>query len=196
VMADSLVLMSTEKVRVKVIQQRVGFHHESDRSSWPTRLHRHHHRLQRPPGAQAAELPAGAVQMSPSTPSIYELQMNAPGQCLACSIPPSGELYRPRRGDTQHLPKYPEIGTIAGAACKTESSRSDAEIKVIAGDEQLFKGKVVSLKRFKENAREVHQRHGMRHRPQRLQRPQGRRLIEAFSTEKLAANLGALCLRR
>ena len=60
------------------------------------------------------------------------------------------------------------------------------------GDEQVFKGKIGSLKRFKDDAREV--TNGMEcgigiNGYSDLKEGD---LIEAFSTEKMAADLGAL----
>jgi hypothetical protein len=47
------------------------------------------------------------------------------------------------------------VGTIAGCRVLDGVIRRDAEIKVMRGDEQVFKGKIGSLKRFKDDAREV-----------------------------------------
>jgi translation elongation factor EF-1alpha len=47
------------------------------------------------------------------------------------------------------------VGTIAGCRVQDGVIRRDAEVKVMRGDEQVFKGKINSLKRFKDDAREV-----------------------------------------
>jgi translation initiation factor IF-2 len=47
------------------------------------------------------------------------------------------------------------VGTIAGCRVQDGSIRRDSEIKVIRDGEQVFKGKIGSLKRFKDDAREV-----------------------------------------
>jgi translation initiation factor IF-2 len=81
------------------------------------------------------------------------------------------------------------------AGCRVQDGviRRDAEVKVMRGGEQVFKGKIVSLKRFKDDAREVANGMecgiGLSGNFSDLKEGD---LIEAFSTEKLAADLGAL----
>jgi translation initiation factor IF-2 len=60
------------------------------------------------------------------------------------------------------------------------------------GDEQLFKGKISSLKRFKDDAREVTSGVECGIGLSGFSDLKQGDLIEAFSTEKLAADLGAL----
>jgi translation initiation factor IF-2 len=70
--------------------------------------------------------------------------------------------------------------------------RRDAEIKVMRGTEQIFKGKVSSLKRFKDDAREVTNGMECGIGLGGFNDLKEGDLIEAFSTERLAADLGAL----
>jgi translation initiation factor IF-2 len=70
--------------------------------------------------------------------------------------------------------------------------RRDAEIKVMRGDTQVFKGKIGSLKRFKDDAREVTNGMECGIGIANFGDLKEGDLIEAFSTEKLAADLGAL----
>jgi translation initiation factor IF-2 len=51
--------------------------------------------------------------------------------------------------------KIPKIGTIAGCFVKSGKIRRNAEIRLIRESIEIFKGKITSLKRFKEDAREV-----------------------------------------
>ncbi len=47
------------------------------------------------------------------------------------------------------------MGTIAGCRVLDGVIRRDAEVRVTRAGEQVFKGKIGSLKRFKDDAREV-----------------------------------------
>ena len=70
--------------------------------------------------------------------------------------------------------------------------RRDAEVKVLRGTEQVFKGKIGSLKRFKDDAREVSNGMECGIGLGNFTDIKEGDIIEAFSTEKLAADLGAL----
>jgi translation initiation factor IF-2 len=51
--------------------------------------------------------------------------------------------------------KIPKIGTIAGCFVKTGKVRRNADVRLIRDGVEIFKGKISSLKRFKDDAREV-----------------------------------------
>jgi translation initiation factor IF-2 len=51
--------------------------------------------------------------------------------------------------------KIPKVGTIAGCFVKSGKIRRGADIRLIRDSIEIFKGKITSLKRFKEDAREV-----------------------------------------
>jgi translation initiation factor IF-2 len=51
--------------------------------------------------------------------------------------------------------KIPKIGTIAGCFVKTGKVRRNADVRLIRDAVEIFKGKISSLKRFKDDAREV-----------------------------------------
>jgi translation initiation factor IF-2 len=70
--------------------------------------------------------------------------------------------------------------------------RRDAEVKVLRDGEQVFKGKIGSLKRFKDDAREVTICMECGIGLGNFNDIKEGDMIEAFSTEKLAADLGAL----
>jgi translation initiation factor IF-2 len=70
--------------------------------------------------------------------------------------------------------------------------RRDAEVKLMRGTEQIFKGKVNSLKRFKDDAKEVTNGMECGIGLGGFNDMKEGDMIEAFSTEKLAADLGAL----
>jgi translation initiation factor IF-2 len=51
--------------------------------------------------------------------------------------------------------KIPKVGTIAGCQVMSGKVRRNAEVRLIRDGVEIFKGKISSLKRFKDDAREV-----------------------------------------
>jgi translation initiation factor IF-2 len=96
------------------------------------------------------------------------------------------------RAEVLNIFRIPKVGTIAGCRVQDGVIRRDAEVKVMRGDEQVFKGKINSLKRFKDDAREVSNGMECGIGLAGFSDLKEGDLIEAFSTEKLAADLGAL----
>jgi translation initiation factor IF-2 len=96
------------------------------------------------------------------------------------------------RAEVVNIFRIPKIGTIAGCRVQDGTIRRDSEIKVMRGGEEVFKGKVNSLKRFKDDAKEVTNGMECGIGLGGFNDLKEGDLIEAFSTEKLAADLGAL----
>ena len=96
------------------------------------------------------------------------------------------------RAEVLNVFKIPKVGTIAGCRVQDGVIRRDAEVKVMRGGEQIYKGKIGSLKRFKDDAREVTNGMECGIGLGGFSDLKEGDLIEAFSTEKLAADLGAL----
>jgi translation initiation factor IF-2 len=84
------------------------------------------------------------------------------------------------------------VGTIAGSRVLDGVIRRDAEVRVMRDGAQVFKGKIASLKRFKDDAREVTNGMECGIGIANFTDVKEGDTIEAFSTEKLAADLGAL----
>jgi translation initiation factor IF-2 len=57
--------------------------------------------------------------------------------------------------DVRQVFKVPKIGTIAGCYVKTGRVRRNAQVRLIRESVQIYEGKISSLKRFKDDAREV-----------------------------------------
>jgi translation initiation factor IF-2 len=190
VLADSLVRMSTEKVRVKVIHSGVGSITESDvllAAASNAVIIGFNVRPER----KAAELAQQENVEIRIHSIIYELQDEMRLAMLGLLDPTFKENYL-GRAEVINVFRIPKIGTIAGCRVQDGVIRRDAEIKVMRGDEQLFKGKVNSLKRFKDDAREVTNGMECGIGLSGFSDLKEGDLIEAFSTEKLAADLGAL----
>jgi translation initiation factor IF-2 len=190
VLADSLVRMSTEKVRIKVIHSGVGSITESDvllATASNTIIIGFNVRPER----KAAELAQQEGIEIRLHSIIYELQDEIRLAMLGLLDPTFKENYA-GRAEVINVFKIPKVGTIAGCRVLDGVIRRDAEIKVMRGEEQLFKGKINSLKRFKDDAREVTNGMECGIGLAGFSDLKEGDMIEAFSTEKLAADLGAL----
>jgi translation initiation factor IF-2 len=190
VLADSLVRMSTEKVRVKVIHSGVGSITESDvllATASNTIIIGFNVRPER----KAAELAQQEGIEIRLHSIIYELQDEMRLAMLGLLDPTFKENYA-GKAEVINVFKIPKVGTIAGCRVLDGVIRRDAEIKVMRGEEQVFKGKIASLKRFKDDAREVTNGMECGIGLSGFSDIKEGDTIESFSTEKLAADLGAL----
>jgi translation initiation factor IF-2 len=190
VLADSLVRMSTEKVRVKVIHSGVGSITESD-VLLATASNAIIIGFNVRPERKAAELAQQEGIEIRLHSIIYELQDEIRLAMLGLLEPAFKENYA-GRAEVLNIFRIPKVGTIAGCRVQDGVIRRDAEIKVMRGGEQLFKGKIGSLKRFKDDAREVNNGMECGIGIANYSDLKEGDLIEAFSTERLAADLGAL----
>jgi len=191
VLADSLVQMSTEKVRIKVIRSGVGSITESDvllAAASNAIVIGFNVRPERK-GADLAQQEGVDIRLHSI---IYELQDEIQKAMLGLLEPVFKENYL-GRAQVLNVFHIPKVGTIAGCSVKDGVIRRDCEMKILRNDEQVFKGKVVSLKRFKDDAKEVTNGMecgiGLSGFSNELKEGD---IIEAFTTERLAADLGAL----
>jgi len=190
VLADSLAQMSTEKVRVKVIRSGVGSITESDillAAASNAIVIGFNVRPER----KAAELAQQEGVDIRLHSIIYELQDEMRAAMMGLLEPVFKENYQGRATilNVFHIPK---VGTIAGCRVQDGVIRRDSEVKVMRDGEQVFKGKVGSLKRFKDDAKEVTNGMECGIGIQGFGDMKEGDLIEAFTVEKIAADLGAL----
>ncbi len=153
VLADSLQKMSTEKVRIKVIHTGVGAITESDillASASNAIVIGFGVR----PGREASELAEQEGVEIRLHSIIYELQDEMKKAMLGLLEPTIKENYS-GRAEVLNIFKIPKVGTIAGCRVTDGVIKRDAEIRILRDGEQLFKGKLSSLKRFKDDAKEV-----------------------------------------
>ena len=190
VLADSLVLMSTEKVRVKVIHSGVGSITESD-VLLATASNAIIIGFNVRPERKAAELAQQESVEIRIHSIIYELTDEMRLAMLGLLDPTYKENYA-GRAEVLQVFRIPKVGTIAGCRVQDGSIRRDAEVKIMRGTEQVFKGKISSLKRVKDDVREVTNGMECGIGLGGFNDIKEGDLIEAFSTEKLAADLGAL----
>ena len=190
VLADSLVRMSTEKVRVKVIHSGVGSITESD-VLLATASNAIIIGFNVRPERKAAELAQQEGVEIRIHSIIYELQDEMRLAMLGLLDPTFKENYL-GRAEVLQVFRIPKVGTIAGCRVQDGAIRRDAEVKVMRDGTQVFKGKISSLKRVKDDVREVTNGMECGIGLGNFSDIKEGDLIEAFSTEKLAADLGAL----
>ncbi len=190
VLADSLVRMSTEKVRIKVIHSGVGAITESDillASASNAIVIGFNVRPER----KAAELAQQDNVEIRLHSIIYELQDEIRKAMLGLLDPTYRENYI-GRAEVVNIFRIPKVGTIAGCRVTDGVLRRDAEVKILRGDEQVFKGKIGSLRRVKDDVKEVTNGMECGVGIAGFGDLKEGDLIEAFSTERIASDLGAL----
>jgi len=190
VLADSLVKMSTEKVRIKVIHSGVGSITESD-VLLATASNAIIIGFNVRPERKAAELAQQENVEIRLHSIIYELQDEIRLAMMGLLEPTFKENYV-GRAEVLNIFKIPKVGTIAGCRVQDGVIRRDSEVKVMREGEQVFKGKIGSLKRFKDDVREVTNGMECGIGVANFGDLKEGDLLEAFSTEKIAADLGAL----
>jgi translation initiation factor IF-2 len=190
VLADSLMRMSTEKVRVKVIHSGVGSITESD-VLLATASNAIIIGFNVRPERKAAELAQQESVDIRLHSIIYELQDEMRAAMMGLLDPTFKESYL-GRAQVLQIFRIPKVGTIAGCRVQDGTIRRDSDIKVMRDGEQVFKGKIGSLKRVKDDVREVTNGMECGIGIANFGDLKEGDLLEAFTTEKMAADLGAL----
>jgi translation initiation factor IF-2 len=189
VLADSLQKMSTEKVRIKVLHTGVGAITESDillASASNAIVIGFNVRPERK-AADIAEQEGVEIRLHSI---IYELQDEIKKAMLGLLEPTIKENYV-GRAQVLNIFRIPKVGTIAGCRVVDGTIKRDAEIRLMREGEQVFKGKLSSLKRFKDDAREVTNGMECGMGIANFNDIQVGDTVEAFVTERVAAELTA-----
>jgi translation initiation factor IF-2 len=189
VLADSLQKMSTEKVRIKVIHSGVGAITESDvllASASNAIIIGFNVRPERKVSDLAEQ---EEVEIRLHT-IIYELQDEIRKAMLGLLEPVFKENYL-GRAEVLNIFHIPKVGTIAGCRVTDGVLRRDAEARLVRDGVPVFKGKLTSLKRFKDDAREVTNGMECGVSLSNYNDVKVGDTIEAFVTEKIAAELTA-----
>jgi translation initiation factor IF-2 len=189
VLADSLQKMSTEKVRIKVIHSGVGAITESDvllASASNAIIIGFNVRPDRK-SAELAEQEEVEIRLHSI---IYELQDEITKAMLGLLEPVFKENYL-GRAEVLNVFRIPKVGTIAGCRVQDGVLKRDSEARLMRDGVQVFKGKISSLKRFKDDAKEVTNGMECGVSISNFTDIQVGDTIEAFVTEKVAAELTA-----
>jgi translation initiation factor IF-2 len=188
VLADSLQKMSTEKVRIKVMHSGVGAITESDillASASDAVVIGFNVRPERK-AAEIAEQEGVEIRLHSI---IYELQDEIRKAMLGLLDPVVKET---RQGSAEVLEifRIPKVGTIAGCRVVDGYLRRDSEIRVTRDGTVVYKGKLSSLKRFKDEANEVRAGQECGIGIANFNDVKVGDSLESFSSEKVAAELG------
>jgi len=188
VLAESLPRLSTEKVRVKVIHSGVGAITESDillASASNAIVIGFNVRPER----KAAELATQEGVDIRLHSIIYELQDEMRKAMLGLLEATIKENYL-GRAEVANVFKIPKVGAVAGCRVTDGMFKRDSEVRVLRDSVPVFKGKLASLKRFKDDASEV--RNGMECGISiaNFNDIKVGDVLEAFTAEKIAADIG------
>ena len=189
VLADSLQKMSTEKVRIKVLHTGVGAITESDillASASNAIVIGFNVRPERK-AAELAEQDGVEIRLHSI---IYELQDEIKKAMLGLLEPTIKETYL-GRAQVLNLFKIPKVGTIAGCRVLDGTIKRDSDIRLMRDGVQVYKGRIASLKRFKDDAREVTNGMECGITIANYNDVKVGDTIEAFVTERIAAELTA-----
>jgi translation initiation factor IF-2 len=189
VLADSLQKMSTEKVRINVIHSGVGAITESDvllASASNAIIIGFNVRPERKV-SDLAEQEEVEIRLHSI---IYELQDEIRKAMLGLLEPVFRENFL-GRAEVLNVFRIPKVGTIAGCRVTDGILRRDAEVRLMRDGAQVYKGKLTSLKRFKDDAREVTNGMECGVGISNFNDIKVGDTVEAFVTEKIAAELTA-----
>jgi translation initiation factor IF-2 len=188
VLADSLSRMSTEKVRVKVLHSGVGAITESDIllasasnavvigfNVKPDR------KAQEVADRENVEIRLHSI--------IYELQDEITKAMYGLLDAVYKENYAGRATVLQVF-KITKVGQIAGCQVSDGIIKRDAQVRVLRDGTEVWKGKIASLKRVKEDVAEVRSGVECGIDLAGFKDIKAGDVIEAFTTEKLADELG------
>jgi translation initiation factor IF-2 len=194
VLADSLEKMSTEKVRVRVLHSGVGAITESDvllASASNAVIIGFNVRPDRK-SAEIAERENVEIRLHSI---IYELQDEITKAMYGLLEPVFKENYA-GRAEVRNVFKITKVGQIAGCVVTDGLIKREYQVRVLREGNEMWKGKISSLKRFKDDVSEVRQGVECGIDLAGFKDIQVGDFIEAFTTEKLAAELGQTAAAR
>ncbi|MBI2679245.1 MAG: translation initiation factor IF-2 [Candidatus Koribacter versatilis] len=189
VLSDTLNKLSNEQVKIKVLHTGVGAITETDvllASASNAIIIGFNVRPER----KAQEL-AEQEQVDIRLHSIiYELQDEMKKAMLGLLEPIVKETYM-GRADVKEVFRIPKVGAVAGCQVSDGTIKQNNEVRLLRDNVVVFKGKIGSLRRFKDDVSEV--RNGMECGIAIANYGDVKKgdVIEAFVTEKIAAELTA-----
>jgi translation initiation factor IF-2 len=189
VVADMLAKMSSEKVKIKVLHTGVGAITETDvllASASNAIIIGFSVRPERK-AAELAEQDKVDIRLHSI---IYELQDEIRKAITGLLEPIIKETYQ-GRAEVRDTFRIPKVGTVAGCSVQDGIIKRDSEVRLLRDNVVVFKGKISSLRRFKEDVAEV--RNGLECgiAIQNYGDIKVGDVIEAFVTERIAAEMMA-----
>jgi len=157
VLSDLLTKISTDKVKINIMRASVGAITESDvllASASNAIIIGFNVRPERK-AQELAEQENVDIRLHSI---IYELQDEIKRAMTGMLEPVIKETYQ-GRAEVRDTFRIPKVGTVAGCYVADGTIKRDSEVRLLRDNVVVFKGKVGSLRRFKEDASEV--RNGM-----------------------------------
>jgi translation initiation factor IF-2 len=151
--ADAIHKLSTKKVKVTIVQKGVGMMTETDigtAEAFAAVVIGFNSKPES--GAEAA---AKQKEVKWETYGIiYEL-LDGVTKMMEDLLEPIRTEKKIGRAEVRNLFNVPKLGTIAGSAVTEGVIKRSAILKLVRANKQLFQGKLASLKRFKDDVKEV-----------------------------------------
>jgi translation initiation factor IF-2 len=188
VLADTLTKLSNDKVKIKILHTGVGAINENDvllASASNAVIIGFNVRPERK-AQELADMEKIDIRLHSI---IYELQDQIKKAMLGLLEPIIKETYL-GRAEVRDTFRVPKAGTVAGCYVLDGVIKRDADVRLVRDGVQVYKGKISSLKRFKDDASEV--RNGMECgiNLSNFNDVKKGDVIEAFVTERIAAEMG------
>jgi translation initiation factor IF-2 len=188
VLADTLTRLSNDKVKIKILHTGVGAINENDvllASASNAVIIGFNVRPERK-AQELADMEKIDIRLHSI---IYELQDQIKKAMLGLLEPIIKETYQ-GRAEVRDTFRVPKAGTIAGCYVLDGIIKRDSDVRLVRDGVQVYKGRVGSLKRFKDDASEV--RNGMECGINLANFNDVKKgdVIEAFVTERIAAEMG------
>ena len=188
VLADSLVRMSTEKVRVRVLHSGVGAITESDillASASNAVVIGFNVRPERK-SQELADRENVEIRLHSI---IYELQDEMTKAMFGLLEPVYRENYA-GRAEVLQVFKITKVGQIAGCRVTDGLIKRENQVRILRDGAEVWKGRISSLKRVKDDVSEVRQGVECGIDLSGFKEIRAGDIIESFTTETLAAELG------
>ncbi len=153
VLSDLLAKLSNDKVRLKLLRSGVGAITETDvllASASNAIIIGFNVRPERK-AQELAEQEEVDIRLHSI---IYELQDEIKRAMTGLLEPTIKETYQ-GRAEVLETFRIPKVGTVAGCRVSDGLIKRDAEVRLLRDNVQVFKGKIGSLRRFKDDAKEV-----------------------------------------
>jgi translation initiation factor IF-2 len=188
VLSETLGRLSNDKVKIKILRSGVGAITENDvllASASNAVIIGFNVRPERK-AQELAEMEKVDIRLHSI---IYELQDEIRKAMAGLLEPVIKENYQ-GRAEIRDTFRVPKVGVVAGCYVLDGIIKRDSEVRLVRDGVQVYKGKIGSLKRFKDDASEV--RNGMECgiNIQNFNDVKKGDVIEAFVTERIAAELG------
>jgi translation initiation factor IF-2 len=150
---DALLKLSTDSVKVNVILSGVGAITKDDvmLSKASSAIILGFHVRPDPPGRKAAEEHGVDIRVYKV---IYEI-IDEVKKAMAGLLPPTVTEKLGGRAEVRELFTVPKVGKIAGSMVADGTIRRGGTCRLVRDGVQIYEGKIGSLRRFKDDAREV-----------------------------------------